>query len=132
MKISLNDPRFLSWFLWLVMLHSLGVGIGLIFMPGSWMSFFGFEPYVQNFYQAQGGIFHIVMCVAYSIAAIDNKKYEVLISFSIIAKFIAFVFLLLYFVLVDQAWIIIFSSIGDGLMGTVILLLYQANKKKTE
>lgn len=128
MKTSFNSPRILSLFLWVVMLHSLAVGIGLIFMPASWMPFFGFEPYAKNFYQAQGGIFHIVMCVAYSMGALDYKKYDALVIFSIIAKFIAFAFLLLYFLIVDSAWMVIFSSFGDGLMGLIILLLYRSSK----
>jgi hypothetical protein len=78
------------------MLHSLAVGIGLMFMPVSWLPFFGFEPYARNFYQAQGGIFHIVMCVAYTMAALRFQKYECLIHFTIIAKFIACGFLFVY------------------------------------
>jgi len=129
MKTDLTPSRMLSLFLWLVMLHSLGVGIGLIFMPSSWMPFFGFEPYVKNFYQAQGGIFHIVLCVAYSMAAWDYKKYDGLIIFSFIAKFIAFGFLLLYYFIIDSSWMIIFSSIADGLMGLILLMLYKRVKR---
>ena len=73
MKTPITPERLLSLFLWIVMLHTLAVGIGLIFMPSSWLPFFGLAPYTKNFFQAQGGIFHIVMCIAYSLAAIDNK-----------------------------------------------------------
>ena len=128
MNSLFNSPRILSIILWLVMLHSLAVGIGLIFMPAAWMPFFGFEPYVKNFYQMQGGIFHIVMCVAYSMAAIDYKKYDALVLFSITAKFIAFFFLFLYFLFVDSAWMIIFSAAADGLMGLIILWAYRKVK----
>ncbi|OGU55363.1 MAG: hypothetical protein A2V66_04100 [Ignavibacteria bacterium RBG_13_36_8] len=129
MKSSLTPSRILSLLLWLVMFHSLAVGIGLIFMPVSWLPFFGFEPYARNFYQAQGGIFHIVMCVAYAMAALRFQKYECLIQFTIIAKFIAFAFLIIYYLSIDHIWMVLLSGLSDGTMGFLVLLAYKNYKK---
>lgn len=125
MRSPVPPPQVLSIILWLVMFHSFAVGIALIFMPASWLPFFGFEKFAPNFFQAQGGIFHIVMCVAYTMAAIDYKKYYSQVIFSISAKLIAFVFLLLYYLAINPVITILLSGIADGLIGVIIIIAYK-------
>ena len=123
-RMDFKAEKLLSVFLWLVSLHSLLVGIGLIFLPSSAFEFLGFEPTFDRFFSTQGGVFHIAMAVCYSMAASDLIKYKQLIIFSIIVKFIATVFLLSYYLLISSQWMIIFSCVTDFIVGLLLLYLY--------
>lgn len=116
-------------FLFLVALHSFLVGILLIFLPVNIIEIFGFQPYTQNFFRAQGGVFHIVMSFAYFMAGLNPLKYVSLLQFSFTAKFTGFVFLILYYLIVNQITLILLSGVADLLMGIVIFLLYQKLKQ---
>lgn len=93
-------------------------------MPASLMPFFGFEVSVENFFPVQGGVFHLVMATAYALAAIGMDRFGGLILITIVAKFMATVFLLIYYFAVDKVWTVLLSAVGDILMGMVILLVY--------
>ena len=129
MKMNFNNKKWLTIILLLVSIHSFFVGIGLIFMPCSLMKFFGFEVPVEKFFPVQGGIFHIVMCVIYALAASNIKRYSELIFVTIIAKFMATFFLLIYYIFVDNVWMVLSSAIADCLMGIVILILFVGYRK---
>lgn len=127
--IQLNSTKFLPIFLWLVAAHSFLVGIGLIVLPSSLLEFFGYGVCAERFFPSQGGVFHIAMAVGYAMAAYNLKQYECLILFSIVVKFIATVFLLIYFVFVSSIWLVILSGVTDFLMGLIILILYRFAKQ---
>ena len=114
--------------LWLIALHSIGVGVGMILLPSEWIAYFNIIPSEHRFFITQGGVFHIVMAVAYGMAAINLVKNEVLITFSIIVKFCATAFLLIYFIFVNQLGIVFLSGIGDFCMGLVLLVVYKKYK----
>lgn len=116
--------RFLKLFMCLVALHSCAVGIGLIILPSSAFEFLGFEPTFDRFFSTQGGVFHIAMAVGYAIPCFNLNRFKSLITFSIIVKFIAAIFLLLYFTLVKTQLLIILSAVSDLLIGATLLLLF--------
>jgi len=116
--------------LWLIALHSIGVGIGMIILPANIIKIFDIVPSEHRFFITQGGVFHIVMAVAYGMAASDLIKNDRLITFSIIVKFSATAFLLIYFIFVNQFGIVFLSGIGDFCMGLVLLVV--CNKYKSE
>jgi len=116
--------------LWLVALHSIGVGIGMILFPPEWISYFNIYPSEHRFFITQGGVFHIVMAIAYGMAAYNVIDNLALIKFSIIAKFSATIFLLSYFIFVNQLGVIFLSAIGDFCMGIVLLVLYKKYKSE--
>ena len=124
-----NSSRFLSWFLWLVAVHSFLVGVGLIILPSSLIEFFGYQTCLERFFPSQGGVFHIAMAVGYAMPAYNLKHYECLIIFSIVVKFMATVFLLIYFFFVSPIWLVILSCISDFLMGLIILILFRLTKR---
>ena len=132
MKMNFNNKKWLSIILYLVSIHSFFVGIGLIFMPGSLMKFFGFEIPVEKFFPVQGGIFHIVMCVIYALAASNIKRNSELIFVTIIAKFMATFFLLIYYIFVDNVWMVLSSAIADCLMGIAILILFVGYRRSKD
>jgi len=126
MDFQLN--KLLRIFLFLISLHSFLVGMGLIVIPLEYFGYFGFEGSQEIFFKIQGGVFHIVMCGAYLPAAINPVRYNLLLRFSIFAKFTATVFLLSYCIIVEPVWMVLVSGIMDFLMG--ILLLW-FNRKLT-
>lgn len=128
--MNIKADKILSVFLWLVAIHSFLVGIGLIVLPSSAFEFLGFDPNFDRFFSTQGGVFHIAMAVGYAMAGYDKIKYEQLIVFTIIVKFIATIFLVIYFIIISSQLLIIFSGISDFLMGLIILFLYNKLKQK--
>lgn len=114
----------LQLFLWLVSLHSLIVGIGLIVAPGEFLEFLGYHKCQEHFFRSQGGVFHIGMAIGYAMAAYDPKKFECLVIFSVIIKTVATVFLSLYALLAAPIAIIILSAVSDFILGTVVFVLY--------
>lgn len=125
---SKNSLLYLSIFLCLVAIHSLLVGVGLILLPISVIEFFGYQNCSERFFPSQGGVFHIAMAVGYAMAAYNIKRYECLIIFSIVVKFIATVFLFVYFFFVSSILLVLFSGVSDFLMGIIILILFRLTK----
>jgi len=124
MKIpDYNYGKILQWFLWLIAIHSIGFGIALVILPIPVIEFFGFHL-EEKFFAVQGGIFHIVVSLAYIMAALDLDDSKKLIILSCTAKFMATLFLLSYFFFVSHIFMVIFSGIADFLMGLAILFTY--------
>jgi hypothetical protein len=115
--------------LWLIAFHSIGVGIGMILFPANWIAFFDIVPSEHRFFITQGGVFHIVMTIAYGMAANDVSNSTKLITFSIVVKFCAASFLFLYFIFINQFGIVFLSGIGDFCMGLVLLIVYKKYQK---
>jgi hypothetical protein len=127
MSWNLSDPRTrLRIFLFLVAAHSLAVGLNLIFFPPRLMTLFGYAPIGEPFFKVQGGVFHLVMVTVYTLGAWDPHRHRSLVLLSVIAKGIATVFLVTYYVLVDPIIVVLLSGIGDALMGLVIALLHRS------
>ena len=126
----LKEPLSLfSIFMYGVMIHSLIVGLLLIFSPSLLFEFFGYKRISEHFFHVQGGVFHIVMSIGYMIAAWKPNKYEGVIFLSIAAKFTAVLFLIIYSFVIDFISIVFLSGIGDLIMGIFILILYKRIKK---
>lgn len=94
-----------------------------MFLPIKAIVFFGFPDYPVNFFRAQGGIFHIVLCIAYFFAAKKPINNYLMVKFSYIAKFIAFIFLSLYYFIEDHILLVLLSGIADLGMGIIIFVL---------
>jgi hypothetical protein len=125
-KVLFQYPdRVLSTVLWLVALHSIAMGLALIAQPALLMKLSGFSSECERFFPAQGGVFHILMAVAYIMGATNIEKYYYLTVFSIIVKAVATLFLMVYCFAVEFKWIVLLSGIGDGVMGLMIFLALQ-------
>ena len=124
MRILSDYPRLLGIFLILVAIHSIVVGICLIASPVSFIEYLGF-PMKEKFYAVQGGVFHLVVSVAYLMAARDIKHEKSLVVFSFCAKFIAVIFLFIYYFAVNPIPLVLISGIGDLIMGAVIYWLFR-------
>ena len=105
-------------------LHSFGVGIGMIILPIDWIAYFDIIPSKHRFFITQGGIFHILMAVAYSVAALDVTKNDSLIIFSIIVKSSATIFLFSYYAFVNHFLIVLGSGVVDLTMAMAVIFFY--------
>jgi hypothetical protein len=121
---GMDRRKILSVILWLIAVHSFTVGVGMILMPTALMEFLGFKSGLDRFFSYQGGVFHIIMAVAYLLAAQRSERFEVLVLFSIIVKFSATVFLFVYYLFAAQLLLVLFSGVTDFLMGIALLWAY--------
>lgn len=119
---------YLRGMLWLFVIHTTAVAIGLFILPTKYLIYFGLDGYQGRFFQTQAGVFHLVMGVAYLLALYHGEKQYCLIYFAVIAKSIAAVFLLLYYMFMEPSWILVFSALGDGVLGLMLLFLYKRFK----
>lgn len=122
---------YFNFLLWIFVFHTTGVAIGLFVLPSEYLTYFGLDGYQGRFFQTQAGIFHLVLGVAYLLALYQWEKAHALIFFAVVAKYIAVVFLVLYYFIFEPAWIILFSAFGDGFLGITLLLLYTRLLKET-
>jgi hypothetical protein len=131
MTILHDRQKRLGLILYLVSIHSLAVGLGLILLPLSLMPHFGFQVAVEKFFPVQGGVFHIVMSLAYAMAGYRTLRQEDLIVLSIAAKFTATVFLVAYGLFVHPIWMVWLSALGDAIMGSVILWAWRDCRRQS-
>ncbi len=113
--------HFLRIFLLLIGIHSIVVGILLILLSNDAIEYFGIEN-ADSFFRIQAGVFHIAISVAYFMAAFNPLKNINLLIFTITVKFIATIYLLIYYFAIDKIWIIGLSAIADFMMGFGVLL----------
>ena len=123
MKLFKNASLF-QLVLYLIALHSFCVGIALIVLPFGILSWFGFTVDPYRFFSTQGGVFHVVMTIAYLLAARNPVNERSLLIFIIIAKWIAFFFLGFYFLFSEMVPVIALSAISDGLMGLIVMMFF--------
>ena len=110
----------------LIALHSAGVGIGLILALPPVMAFMGFGPISEPFFPAQGGVFHLVMTVAYLLPAAAPERYESVLVLVVATKLIATVFLFAYWLFLDPVWVVLFSGLTDFIMGLLVLWAWRS------
>lgn len=129
LMIKLKDPSFrFSLFMWLVAIHSFSTGLGLIFLPGPLFEKLGYSMISERFFAVQGGVFHIVMCVGYLMAAVGKDRFPGVVYLAVTAKLTATVFLLTYSFAVEWVPVVFLSGIFDFLMGVLIWFLYKQYK----
>lgn len=112
--------RFLRLILWLVAVHSTGVGLALIVRPPTLMEWAGYARGAEPFFAIQNGVFHLVLAIGYAWGAVQPVRGRCLIVFTVVVKSAAAVFLLLYYFAFDPRWVILISGVGDGLMAVVV------------
>jgi hypothetical protein len=120
--------RNLKILLWLIAIHSFVVAIVLIVSTPDIFRFFGFEG-TSGFFSFQGGVFHLVMVIAYIMSAIALKQESLLVWFCIAAKMLATVFLVLYFFICKPIWVVLLSGLGDFIMGLLLWIFFRLYKK---
>ncbi len=116
----------------MVALHSAGVGVGLILALPPVMTFMGFGTIHEPFFPAQGGVFHLVMTVAYLLPAAAPERYEPILVLVVATKMIATVFLFSFWLFVEPIWMVLFSGLTDLAMGLLVLWAWRSWRRPTE
>lgn len=122
-----KELRYFKLFLQLMALHSLGVGLALIVLPFGVLSWFGLTVDPYRFFSTQGGVFHIVMSIAYLMASRAPLAERSLLIFIIAAKWLAFFFLGFYFLFGEMVPTLALSAVADGVMGLIVMVFFIEN-----
>lgn len=122
--------RLFQWMLWLIALHSIGFGLALLTFPCRWIELFGFQL-EEKFFADQGGVFHLIISLVYIMAARDPVNSKPFVILACVTKFTAAVFLFSYFLFDRAILMVMFSGVGDFMMGLVILLTYLNYRKNS-
>ena len=118
---NLSVAKFERLVIILIVLHSIGIGIGLLWSPQWAFKMAGWEEVKPLFFSRQAGAFHIVVAFAYLIEYFRYRSILILLT----AKGIAVVFLLGVAAFGESSWVVLLSGIADGLMGLVIFFIHR-------
>ena len=122
MQLSETYERVL---IFLIALHSIIVGVMLLFIPEWAVQFAGWSGADPIFFIRQAGIFHFVLAAGYLVEYSRTQT----ITLLLIAKTTAFVFLVGGSLLGDTPWSVWFSGVADGAMALVAFLVHRAVAK---
>jgi hypothetical protein len=119
MKLTETHERAL---IILIALHSFIVGLMLMFAADWAVRFAGWAGADPIFFIWQAGAFHFVLATGYLVEYSRSRT----ISLLLIAKTIAFVFLLGGSLLAETPWSVWFSGFADGAMALTAFLVHRA------
>lgn len=108
----------------LIALHSIIVGVMLLFFAEWAVEFAGWSGGDPIFFIWQAGAFHFVLAAGYLVEYSRTRT----ISLLLIAKTTAFVFLIGGSLLADTPWSVWFSGVADGAMALTAFLVHRAVK----
>ncbi len=110
--------------IFLISLHSIIVGLMLLFAADWAVRFAGWAGADPIFFIWQAGAFHFVLATGYLLEYSRSQT----ISLLLVAKTFAFVFLLGGSLLVETPWSVWFSGVADGAMALTAFLVHRAVK----
>lgn len=121
MKLTEKHERIL---IYLISLHSIIVGLMLLFAADWAVRFAGWAGADPIFFIWQAGAFHFVLATGYLLEYSRSQT----ISLLLVAKTIAFVFLIGGSLLTATPWSVWFSGFADGAMALTAFLVHRAVK----
>ena len=110
----------------LIALHSIIVGVMLLFFAEWAIEFAGWSGADPVFFIWQAGAFHFVLATGYLVEYSRTQT----ISLLLIAKTTAFVFLIGGSLLADTPWSVWFSGFADGAMALTAFLVHRAVRRR--
>ena len=122
MRLTPTHERIL---IYLISLHSMIVGVMLLFFAEWAVKFAGWAGADPIFFIWQAGAFHFVLATGYLVEYGRSRT----ISLLLIAKTTAFVFLIGGSLITDTPWSVWFSGFADGAMALVAYLVHRAVAK---
>lgn len=121
MKLTQQHEQIL---IYLICLHSFIVGSMLLFAADWAVRFAGWAGAEPIFFIWQAGAFHFVLATGYLVEYSRSRT----ITLLLIAKTIAFVFLIGGSLLAETPWSVWFSGLADGAMALAAFLVHRAVK----
>jgi hypothetical protein len=106
----------------LISLHSFIIGVMLMFFAEWAVGFAGWPGADPIFFIWQAGAFHFVLAAGYLVEYYHTGTVRLLV----LAKTLAFVFLIGGSLIADTPWSVWFSGFADGAMALVTFLVYRA------
>ena len=106
---------------YLVALHSAGVGLLLLAFPEWSLRFAGWAGAEPLFFPRQAGIFHFVVVLGY----LGEWRRHRTVTLMVATKAIAFAFLIGAWLEGESAWSVPFSGFSDGLMGAAAAWIHR-------
>ena len=119
MRLTEQHERIL---IYLISLHSFIIGVMLMFFAEWAVLFAGWKGADPIFFIWQAGAFHFVLATGYLVEYARTKTIYLLL----IAKSVAFVFLVGGSLITETPWSVWFSGIADGSMALVAYLVHRA------
>jgi len=113
--------RVEHWLVLLIAIHSYGVGCALLFVPAFGAALGGWDDVRPYFFMRQAGIFHFLVATVY---VVEWSRYRT-VSFLLLAKATAVVFLTATWLLASEPWVVPFSGLADGAMGVAVLFVHR-------
>jgi hypothetical protein len=123
MAMQLSEPYERTLII-LIALHSIIVGVMLLFFAEWAVDFAGWSGADPIFFIWQAGAFHFVLATGYLVEYSRTQT----ITLLLIAKTTAFVFLIGGSLLADTPWSVWFSGLADGAMALTAFLVHRAVK----
>ena len=111
--------------IFLISLHSIIVGLMLLFAADWAIRFAGWAGADPIFFIWQAGVFHFVLATGYLLEYSRSQT----ISLLLVAKTFAFVFLIGGSLLAETPWSVWFSGFADGAMALTAYLVHRAVKR---
>lgn len=111
--------RLLGTLVFLIALHSYGVGAALIAVPEWGARLGGWDGVHPTFFMRQAGVFHFLVATVY---LAEWRRYGS-VRFLLLAKATAVAFLGLVWILDGEPWVVPLSGLADGVMGVAVLVL---------
>jgi len=108
--------------IFLISLHSIIVGLMLLFAADWAVRFAGWAGADPIFFIWQAGAFHFVLATGYLLEYSRSRT----ISLLLVAKTFAFVFLIGGSLLTETPWSVWFSGFADGAMALTAFLVHRA------
>jgi len=108
--------------IFLIALHSIIVGVMLLFFPEWAVRFAGWSGADPIFFIRQAGAFHFVLATGYLVEYSRSRTIPLLL----IAKTTAFVFLVGGAMFTQTPWAVWFSGVADGAMALTAFLVHRA------
>jgi len=109
------------WLVHLIALHSVGVGLALLFATEWGGRLGGFEQVAPLFFARQAGAFHLVVACLY---VIDYRRGRG-VGLLLMTKCFAVVFLFGEALLDTVPWVVPLSGLGDGLMALAVYVVHR-------
>jgi hypothetical protein len=124
MRLTVSHERIL---IFLISLHSFIIGVMLMFFADWAVHFAGWAGADPIFFIWQAGAFHFVLATGYLVEHFQHRS----ITLLLIAKSMAFVFLIGGSLLYPTPWSVWFSGLADGAMALTAFLVHRAVSRES-
>ena len=120
-RSTLRWDRIEDGLILLIAVHSVMVGIFLLFLTRWGVEFGGWQELSPTFFARQAGVFHIVVAVGYLLEYFRYRE----VTFLLVTKIIAVLFLVSMMLVEQVVWALPWSALGDGLMVPLVYLVHR-------